>query len=232
MTRDNGWQRRRRSSRIALALGMLATMPLAVVAQGPGVENGLWTYLGGDAWHTRYTPATEITAENFDELTMLWRFNAGSFGPSTSRATPTYTGDKLITVTGEDRHVIALDPYNGKLIWSFTEPPITRRHQYSMRKGYGKGVAYADVPGRGGVVFISTPGFFLWALDADTGQPLEDWGEPIPLPGFQQTGGVDMIPDLSRGGVRGSAGRAVRTIRTRASRRRSATSRRRHRRSW
>ena len=198
MTRDNGWQRQRRSSRIALALGMLATMPLAVVAQGPGVENGLWTYLGGDAWHTRYTPADEITADNFDELTMLWRFNAGSFGPSTSRATPTYTGDKLITVTGERRHVIALDPYNGELLWSFTEPN-THRYEYSMRKGYGKGVAYAEVPGRGGVVFITTPGFFLWALDADTGQPLENWGEPIPLPRFSQTGAVDLVADLIDG---------------------------------
>ncbi|MGD2047597.1 MAG: PQQ-binding-like beta-propeller repeat protein, partial [Gemmatimonadota bacterium] len=27
----------------------------------------------------------------------------------------------------------------------------------------------------------------------DTGQPLEDWGEPIPLPGFSQTGGVDLV---------------------------------------
>jgi quinoprotein glucose dehydrogenase len=191
MTNHRGWQL---SSRIALCL--LAVAPLAVTAQGPGTENGQWTYLGGDAWHTRYTTADEITAENFDELTQLWTFNAASFGPSTPRATPSYVDGKLITVTGEDRHVIALDPSTGKLIWSFTEPPITRRHQYSMRKAYGKGVAYAEVPGRGGVVFISTPGYFLWALDADTGQPLEDWGEPIPIEGFQQTGGVDMIPNL------------------------------------
>ncbi|MBM4185653.1 MAG: hypothetical protein FJ207_15780, partial [Gemmatimonadetes bacterium] len=187
MTNHKGWQ----LSRLALALSALALAPLAapqlgVSAQGPGVENGVWTYLGGDAWHTRYTPANEITADNFDELTMLWQFNAASFGPSTSRATPTFTGDKLITVTGEDRHVIALDPYNGKMLWSFSEPSNTIRHQYSMRKAYGKGVAYAEVPGRGGVVYISTPGFFLWALDADTGQPLENWGEPIPLPGFRQ----------------------------------------------
>jgi quinoprotein glucose dehydrogenase len=201
MTRHSGWQRQRLSPRIALTLGMLAVAPLAapqrgVSAQGPGVENGLWTYLGGDAWHTRYTPANEITAQNFDELTMLWQFNAASFGPSTPRATPTYTGDKLITVTGEDRHVIALDPYNGKLLWSFSEP-ITHRHEYSMRKAYGKGVAYAaNVPGRGAVVYISSPGFFLHALDADTGQPLENWGEPVPLPGFQPSGTVDMVKDL------------------------------------
>ncbi|MGD2045632.1 MAG: PQQ-binding-like beta-propeller repeat protein [Gemmatimonadota bacterium] len=172
--------------------------PGSMLAQGPGVENGLWEYLGGDSWHTRYTPADEITRANFEELTMLWRFDAGSFGPSTPRATPSYVGDKLITVTGERRHVIALDPKTGELLWSFTEPN-THRWEYSMRKGYGKGVAYAEVPGRGGVVFISTPGFFLWALDADTGQPLEDWGEPIDVPGFSQTGGVDLVADLIEG---------------------------------
>jgi quinoprotein glucose dehydrogenase len=181
--------------KLRLALVALALAPLAATAQGPGVANGMWTYLGGDAWHTRYTPATEITRDNFDELTMLWRFDASSFGPSTPRATPSYVDGKLITVTGERRHVIALDPKNGELLWSFTEPN-THRWEYSMRKGYGKGVAYAEVPGRGGVVFISTPGFFLWALDADTGQPLESWGEPIPIRGFSQTGGVDLVADL------------------------------------
>ena len=192
MTNDKGW---RLSSR--LALGLMAVAPLAVAAQGPGTENGLWTYLGGDAWHTRYTPADEITAENFDQLTMLWQFHAGSFGPSTSRATPTYIGDKLITVTGDRRHVVALDPTTGELLWSFTEPN-THRYEYSMRKGYGKGVAYAEVNGRG-VVFITTPGFFLHALDAETGQPLENWGEPVPLPGFQPSGTVDLVADLIEG---------------------------------
>ncbi|MGE0161490.1 MAG: PQQ-binding-like beta-propeller repeat protein [Gemmatimonadales bacterium] len=197
MTNDDSRPRRRLPLRAALALGALAVAPLALSAQGPGVENGLWTYLGGDAWHTRYTPADEITAENFEELTMLWRFNAASFGPSTPRATPSYVGDKLITVTGDRRHVIALEPETGELIWSFTEPK-THRYDYSMRKGYGKGVAYAEVDGRG-VVFITTPAFFLWALDAETGQPLEGWGEPIPLPGFSQTGGVDLVADLIEG---------------------------------
>ncbi|MDH3205984.1 MAG: PQQ-binding-like beta-propeller repeat protein [Gemmatimonadota bacterium] len=183
---------------LAVALGVVISAPTVLTAQGPGTENGQWTYLGGDAWHTRYTTADEITADNFDELTMLWRFNAASFGPSTPRATPTYVDGKMITVTGERRHVIALNPDNGELIWSFTEPN-THRHEYSMRKGYGKGVGYAEVPGRGGVVFITTPGFFLHALDADTGQPLENWGEAIPLPGFPESGSVDLVADLIEG---------------------------------
>ncbi len=189
MTNHGGWLRQRPS--LCAALAVLAMAPSALRAQGPGTENGMWEYLGGDAHHTRYTPADEITAANFDQLTMLWRFNAASFGPSTPRATPAYIGDKLITVTGDRRHVIALDPSTGELLWSFTEPN-THRFDYSMRKGYGKGVAYAEVDGRG-VVFITTPAFFLWALDAETGEPLENWGEPIPLPGFSQTGGIDLV---------------------------------------
>ena len=89
-------------------------------------------------------------------------------------------------MTGERRDVIALDPKTGELLWSFAEPN-THRYEYSMRKRYGKGVACAEVPGRGGGGVISTPGFFLWALDADTGQPIADRGQPTAIPGFSQT---------------------------------------------
>ena len=49
-----------------------------------------------------------------------------SFGPSTPRATPSYVDGKLITVTGERRAMIALDPGTGELLWSFTEPNTGR----------------------------------------------------------------------------------------------------------
>ena len=86
----------------------------------------------------------------------------------------TYVDGKLITVAGNRRHVVALDPATGELLWSFREPN-TYRYEYSMRQGYGKGISYAEIDGRG-VVFITSPGFFLHALDADTGKPLENWG--------------------------------------------------------
>ena len=67
-----------------------------------------------------------------------------------------------------------------------------------MRQGYGKGIAYGEIDGRG-VVYITTPGFFLHALDADTGRPLENWGEGVPIPGFPSSGSVDMVADLIEG---------------------------------
>ena len=186
-----------RSLASILVVGVVISLPTLLSAQGPGTDSGQWTYLGGDSWHTRYQPSTQIDASNFDDLTEAWRFNAASFGASTPRATPSYIDGKLITVTGERRHVIALEPGTGELLWSFTEPD-TYRYEYSMRAGYGKGIAYGEIDGRG-VVYITTPGFFLWALDAETGRPLENWGEPIPIEGFSQTGGVDLVADLIDG---------------------------------
>src|SRR5690606_15638921 len=73
--------------------------------------------------------------------------------------------------------------------------PLTQGWEYSVRAGYSKGVAYAVVDGRP-VVCSSSPAFFLHALDAETGRPLENWGRPVGLEGFPESGTVDMIPDL------------------------------------
>jgi quinoprotein glucose dehydrogenase len=182
---------------VSLATAVLISAPMALTAQGPGTEDGLWSFLGGDAWHTRYTPANQITTDNFEDLEVLWEWDARSFGSSTNRATPSLIDGKLITVTGYRRHVVALDPASGELLWSFTEPN-THRWEYSMRQGYGKGIAYGEIDGRG-VVYITTPAFFLHALDADTGQPLENWGEGVPIPGFPSSGSVDLVADLMEG---------------------------------
>jgi quinoprotein glucose dehydrogenase len=64
-----------------------------------------------------------------------------------------------------------------------------------MRASYGKGIGYSRINGKG-VVYISTPGFFLVALDAETGAPLEGFGGQVPVDGFPATGVVDMLADL------------------------------------
>ncbi len=149
--------------------------------QAQGTANGQWRYLGGDAGSTRYSPLDQVTPANFETLKEAWRFNPQDVvGPMTARATPSYVGGKLLSVAGPRRHVVSMDPTSGKLLWNFVEPE-TYRSKYSMRAAYGKGVAYHEINGRG-VVYISTPGFFLFALDAETGKPLENWGRQVRLP--------------------------------------------------
>ena len=79
---------------------------------------------------------------------------------------------------------MSLDPATGKTLWAFQEP-LTPRHEYSMRSNHGKGVAYAKINGKG-VVLVTTPGFFLHALDAKTGKPIEGWGEAVPVRRLRQ----------------------------------------------
>ncbi len=170
----------------------------SALAQGlTGTENGEWRYLGGDAGNTRYSPLNQINASNFSDLEQAWVWRSDNFGPNLdyfSRSTPTYVDGMLYTVATPRRQVIAMDPSTGENLWTFREPD-TIRHQRSPRQAYGKGVAHADVNGRK-VVYITTPGFFLWALDAKTGRPLENWGEAVPLDGFGETGVIDLIPKL------------------------------------
>jgi len=153
-----------------------------------------WHTLGSDLAHTRYSPAKQITAQNFDKLKQAWVWDGASFNAQSGRSTPSYMGGKLFTVAGPRRNVVAIDPATGETIWSYTEPK-TGRYEYSMRKDYGKGVAYAEIDGRG-IVYIISPGFFLTALDAETGKPLEGFGKPVPIKGFPKTGVVDLLKDL------------------------------------
>ncbi len=184
------WHSLSRTLTRALPLGLLVAAASPAGAQDT-VE---WTHLGGDAHHTRYTPANNITPQNFGELKEAWVWDGASFDAASGRSTPSYVDGKLFTVAGPRRHVVAMDPATGETLWSYREPN-TFRWEYSMRQDYGKGVAYAEVDGKG-VVYIISPAFFLTALDADTGAPLEGFGEPVPVEGFAQTGVVDLLAHL------------------------------------
>ena len=54
------------------ALALLLSIPTMGLAQGPGTEGSQWTYLGGDAWHTRYTPSDQLDPTNFEQLEIAW----------------------------------------------------------------------------------------------------------------------------------------------------------------
>ena len=183
----------------AFGLGSLAKTQ-AQAQQLTGTENGEWRYLGGDIGHTRYTPNDQINADNFADLEQAWVWRGDNFGPNLdyfSRSTPIYVDGTLYTVATPRRQVIAIDPATGENLWTFREPESIR-HQRSPRQAYGKGVAYGEIDGRG-VIYITTPGFFLWALDAETGLPLEGWGGEFPAGGYPETGVIDLIPHLVEG---------------------------------
>ena len=152
-------------------------------------EAAEWRHWGADAASTRYSPLDQIDASNFEELEVAWIWRADNYnGPSSGgmlRATPVYVDGTLYSVAGNRRTAMAIDPATGETLWTFREPP-TKRWEDSMRKDYGKGVAYARVNGRG-MIYLVTPAFFLHALDPDTGRPIESFGKG---------GVVDLLGDL------------------------------------
>jgi glucose dehydrogenase len=160
---------------------------------------GEWPGITGGNTATRYSALDQINASNFNTLKVAWEWNGEAspdvkIGDINGRSLPIYVDGMLLTTAGERRTVVSLDPATGKTLWTFQEP-LTPRHEYSMRSNHGKGVSYARINGRG-VVFISTPGFFLHALDARTGKPLEKWGGAVPVAGFPKSGSIDLLKDL------------------------------------
>ena len=173
--------------RTALAPALGLTLALAFApAAAPAQSNppGEWRYWGGDERSSRYTPLDQVNAANFEELEVVWRWKAANYGPEPDfiyRATPLYVKGRLYTVAGQRRAVVAIDPATGETLWMYRMKP-NPRWQASTRKNYGKGVAYAEVNGRD-IIYLITPGYYLVALDADTGQP---------IPGFGINGVVDL----------------------------------------
>ena len=158
---------------------LLAVAALSVLVPRPveAQEGWEWRYWGADEGSTRYAPLTQIDATNVADLEIAWEWDARNYGPEPDfiyRATPIKVGDKLITVAGQRRAVVALDAGTGETLWMWRMRDNARWRE-STRKNYGKGVAYAEVDGRG-VVYVITPGYYMAALDADTGRPIERFG--------------------------------------------------------
>jgi glucose dehydrogenase len=143
-----------------------------------GTENGEWRYWGGDEGSSRYSPADQIDADNAADLEVAWIWHAANYGPSVDyiyRGTPIKVGDRLYNVAGQRRAVVSIDAATGETLWMWRMRD-NPRWAASTRQSYGKGVAWAEVDGRG-VVYVITPGYYMAALDADTGRPLEHFGD-------------------------------------------------------
>ena len=185
----------RSSGKLAGAVLALTLISVLLFAPPPaaaqtGAQNGEWRNWGGDHGNTRYSTLDQVHAGNFEDLEVVWRWSARNFGPTPDfiyRATATYANGTLFTLAGTRRAVVAIEPTTGETLWVWRMPD-NPRWEKSPRQNYGKHVTYEEVDGRG-MLFVSTPGFWLAALDAETGLPIEGWGT-------DGTGIVDLKADV------------------------------------
>jgi quinoprotein glucose dehydrogenase len=81
-----------------------------------GAKNGEWRTYGGDLASTRYSALDQINADNFNTLTVAWRFKTDSLGPRPEfkfEATPLMVHGVLYSTGGSRRAVMALDASTG-----------------------------------------------------------------------------------------------------------------------
>ena len=152
---------------------VLASAP--VVAQQTGdIE---WRTYGGDLASTRYSPADQITADNFNDLEVAWRIPTSNFGPTPEfnlQSTPLMVNGVLYSTAGVRRAVIAADAATGELLWMHRYDE-GERGAAAPRRLSGRGLAYRDDGGSGQILYV-TPGYHLIALDAATGQRIASFG--------------------------------------------------------
>jgi len=158
---------------------------VAVDYSGPVAD---WPEYGGDKGGMRYSPLTQINADNVTDLELAWVYRHGDFSDgegeytrTSFQATPIVVNDTMYFCTGFMR-VVALDPETGRERWSF-DPVLQSKRGRGPYPLTCRGVAYwsASDPRAGEAcekrIFIGTRDSELIAVDADTGVPCGDFGD-------------------------------------------------------
>jgi quinoprotein glucose dehydrogenase len=135
-----------------------------------------WPAYGGAPENTHYSSLGQINRANVKELAVAWSFDTGEKGGL--QTSPIIVEGVLYGITPTQR-VFALDAATGKLIWKFD----------SGIKGTqpDRGLAYWS--GEKDKRILVGVMNFLYALDADTGKPIESFGNK---------GRIDLRGDLGR----------------------------------
>jgi quinoprotein glucose dehydrogenase len=160
--------------RAAVLISVLSILP---VSGQTGARNGEWPTYGGDLGHTRYSPLDQITAANFNNLEVAWRFKTDSFGPRPEfqfESTPLMSKGVLYTTAGSRRAVVALDAATGEVLWSHSEVEGPRGAA-APRQLSGRGLAYWTDGQQERILYV-TPGYRLLALNAKTGAMVPSFG--------------------------------------------------------
>lgn len=166
-------------------LAFLGCFSSVALGQMPG-----WPEYGGDPGGARFSSLGQINRDNIQDLELAWSYRTGDgqgpimeVGSYGLQGTPILlteeAGGFLVLCSAFDK-VIALDPANGKVVWSF-DPEVehgVRGVQYKCR-----GIAqWTDERATGDAVcvsriFLATLDQRLYALDSRTGQPCSGFGK-------------------------------------------------------
>ncbi|MEM8942379.1 MAG: pyrroloquinoline quinone-dependent dehydrogenase [Pseudomonadota bacterium] len=146
-----------------------------------------WHAYGGNTQGTRFASAAQINVQNVAALRPAWTARTGSLEPhlknedllsrTAFEATPILVNDQLLVCT-QFNQVISLNPESGREYWRFDpQVPINIEpaNQYTCR-GVTHWSGNTDEDICSSRIFLATIDAKLWALDAVSGQPCDDFG--------------------------------------------------------
>ncbi len=143
-----------------------------------------WPAYGGTYSARRYSPLDQITPANVGKLKRAWLIHTGDLpskaahGTYGAENTPLKIGDSLYVCTPKNI-VLALDPATGRQKWRFDPKVPDDAIPYTAAC---RGVSYYGVPNPGAGqpcaqrIILGTLDARLFALDAATGRPCQDFG--------------------------------------------------------
>ena len=180
------------------------TFAVGLAAAQSAVPDGEWHAFGRDGANTKYSPLDQITAENFTDLEIAWRWTSLSkavvdrderIRPRQFHATPLMV-DRLVYIVTALGQMAALDAGTGEVVWTY-DPRIYDYLERPPNTGWHhRGVSYwKDADSDDARIFIASHDLRLVALNARTGALSPDFGEN----GFVDlTQGFDREIDASR----------------------------------
>ena len=156
--------------------GVILVASTSVLAQEAGDLE--WRTYGSDLASTRYSPADQINADNFNDLELAWSLSTDNFGPEPEfnfQSTPLMVDGVIYSTAGTRRAVFAADAATGELLWTHRLDEGERGANAPRRRS-GRGLAFRDNDGAGEIFYV-TPGYQLIGLDAATGRQLASFGD-------------------------------------------------------
>ncbi|SCM73938.1 glucose dehydrogenase [uncultured Pleomorphomonas sp.] len=157
--------------------GRLPDKTNQAAADQRGVPDGDWWQYGRTPLGQRYSPLTQITVDNVDDLKEAWRYRTGDVkrpedvGETTYQVTPLKVGDTLYLCTPHN-WAIALDAATGKEKWKY-DPQAglnpNRQHQTCRGVTYYRDTAAAAGAPCAERIYLPTSDARLIALDAQSG---------------------------------------------------------------
>ena len=189
-------------TRVAVVL-LVTSTSVQTLAQSL-VPDGEWHAFGRDGANTKYSPLDQITADNFGDLEIAWRWTSLSKAVVDSEerirtrqfhATPLMVNG-LVYVSTALGQVAALDAGTGEQVWAY-DPRIYDYLDRPPNIGWHhRGVSYwKDSTSDDSRIFIASHDLRLVALNANNGRMYPDFG----LDGYVDLGaGFEREIDRSR----------------------------------